>query len=250
VVTDGPTTRLDCGHVREDLAEYVLGVLAPQRAGPVAEHLAWCAGCRKEAAELAEGAAAAGLAVTAEPPAELEDRVVAAVTRAAGRQRRRGTRVAVVVAAAVAAASVGLAGAMAGRVRRLEDAAATARERADRAAQRFEEVLEDLGGATPVLSAPLHAAAGDAGGRALLFDAEAERDFALVIVGGLSRDDGPYMAYLVSPSGRRIDIGRLRSAGVDQLARYRFFDDLAGARDLVVVDRSGRTVLTASFPPA
>jgi hypothetical protein len=72
----------------------------------------------------------------------------------------------------------------------------------------------------------------------------------MVIVGGLPRSGGPYLAYLVSPSGRRLEVGRLRPAGVDQIARYRFFGDLAGARDLVVVDGAGRTVLTASFPPA
>ena len=97
-----------------------------------------------------------------------------------------------------------------------------------------------------MLSAPLEAPEGDAGGRALLFDAPQARDFALVVAGGL-RSGEPYLAYLVSPSGRRLEIGRLRATGPGQLSRYRFFADLAAARDLVVVDRTGRTVLTAEF---
>lgn len=241
---------MSCAEVRDLLPQHALGVLAADRRRAVDEHLAWCAGCRKEAAELADGAAVAALASPVAPPADLEDRVVRAVARAAGRERRRGPRVAVVVAAAVALASVGLAGALAGRVQRLEDAAATARDRADRAATRFAEVLEDVGGATPVLSAPLEAPEGDAGGRALLFDAPQARDFALVVAGGLPRSGEPYLAYLVSPSGRRLEIGRLRATGPGQVSRYRFFADLAAARDLVMVDRTGRTVLTAEFSPA
>lgn len=242
-------TRVSCTEVRELLAEYALGVLPPERSRAVAEHVVWCAGCRKEAGELAEGAAWLAVGAPAEPPPELEGRVVRAVVGAAG-GRRRGSRVALAAAAAVAMASAGLAGAMAGRVERLEDAAALARVSADRAAQRFQEILEEIGGSTPVLSAPLRPAAGDAGGRALLFDADRGRDFALVVVGGLPRSGEPYLAYLVSPSGRRLELGRLEASGDQQFSRYRFFRDLAGARDLVVVDRTGRTVLTATFPPA
>lgn len=239
-----------CAAVREDLPEHALGVLTATRRRVVEEHLAWCAGCRKEVSELAEGAAVLGLASPADPPPGLEDRLVGAVAGGTARERRRGPRVAVVVAAAVAVASVGIVGALAGRVRRLEDAAATARVRAEAAAARFEEVLREVGGSTPVLSAALSAPRGDAGGRALLYDADQGRDFALVIVGGLPQAGEPYLAYLVSPSGRRLEVGRLRPSGDGQLARYRFFADLSAARDLVVVDATGSTVLRADFPPA
>lgn len=243
--------RLECAEVRDLLPEHALGLLGRDAGRAVAEHLAWCAGCRKESSQLDEGASWVALSAAADPPRELEERVVRAVSSAAGGRRRRGSRVAVAVAAAVALGSLGLAGALAGRVGRLEDEAALARDQADLAAQRFQEVLEDVGGAMPVLSAPLAPAeAGDAGGRALLFDSSEGRDFALVIVGGLPRTGEPYLAYLVSPSDRRLVVGRLDPSGTGQLARYRFFRDLAGARDLVVVDRAGRTVLTAEFSPA
>ncbi|MGH2765703.1 MAG: zf-HC2 domain-containing protein [Actinomycetota bacterium] len=244
------TAHPDCADVRQDLPEHALGVLSEARRSVVSEHLAWCAGCRKESAGLAEGAAVVGLTSREEPDPGLEERVVGAVLRRAGRGRRAGPRIAVVLAAAVAMGSVALAGALAGRVSRLEDAAALARGRADAAARGFEEVLKDVGGSVPVLSAPLLAEAGDGGGRALLFDAPEGRDFVLVVVGGLSPAGDPYLAYLVSPSGRRLEVGRLRGSGPDQLSRYRFIADLAGARDLVVVDRTGTTVVRATFPPA
>jgi anti-sigma factor RsiW len=237
----------ECGAVREDLAEHAVGVLPPARRRAVSEHLGWCAGCRKEAGELAEGAAVLALSGPAQPPAGLEDRIVGAVAR--GTTRWPGPRVAMILAAAVAVASVGIVGAMAGRVRQAEDAAATARDRAESAAGRFAEVLEDVG-ASPVVSLPLSAAEGDAGGRAVLYDASEGRDFALVIVGGLPENGRPYVAYLVSPSGRRLDVGRLRPSGDGQLSRYRFFAELSSARDLVVVDSTGRTVLRADVPPA
>lgn len=240
----------DCAVVREDLAEHVLGVLPSERHRLVSSHVARCAGCRKEAGELAEGAAVLALLAPADPPLALEDRVVAALTRGAARERRRGPRVAVLIAAAVAVASAGVVGALAGRVQRLESAAATARERAEAAADRFAEVLEDVGGATPVLSAPLRPIAGAAGGRAILYDAEQGRDFALVVVGGLPSSGEPYLAFLMSPSGRRLELGRLRPSSSGEHSRYRFFGDLSGARDVVVVDASGRTVLRAAFGSA
>jgi hypothetical protein len=239
----------DCQGVREDLAEHVVGVLPPARRRAVSDHLRWCAGCRKEAGDLAEGAAVLALSGPADPPVGLEGRIVGSVARRNAGERRRGPRVAVILAAAVAVASVGFVGAMAGRVRRAEDAAATARGRAEAAGDRFADVLEEVG-ASPVMSLPLTGALGDAGGRALLYDAREGRDFALVIVGGLPQAGEPYLAYLVSPSGRRMDVGRLRPSGDGQLSRYRFFADLSAARDLVVVDAAGRTVLRADVPAA
>jgi hypothetical protein len=239
---------MECAVIRTELAERAVGTLPADRLQEVEAHLAWCAGCRKEAAQLADGAAGAGLAVSpVEPPPELEDHVVATVARAAGRrQRSRGTRVAVILAAAVAVLSGVMAVAMAGRVERLEDAAASARRDAEAAAEEFQEVLEEAGGATPILAAPLDGP-GQAGGRALLFDARRERDFVVVIVGGLPTEGDPYRAYLISPSERRLTVGRLTPKAPGQLSRSRLFESLSGYRDLVVVDRSGQSVLTGSF---
>jgi hypothetical protein len=158
--------------------------------------------------------------------------------------------VAAALAAAVAVASIGVAVAMAGRVERLEDAAATARGRAEAAAGEFQEVLEDLGGQAPILGAPLEPPdGGQAGGRALLFDtAEGTQDFAVVIVGGLPQEGEPYRAYLMSPAGNRLAVGRLVPSAEGQLARYRFFfDDVSRYREILVLDRSGQTALEGTF---
>jgi hypothetical protein len=239
---------MECAVIREDLAERAVGVLSGDRLHEVEAHLAWCAGCRKEAGQLADGATGAGLTVPpVEPPRDLEDRIVASVVRAAGRRHRsRGTRAALILAAAVALLSGVMAVAMAGRVERLEDAAASARSEAESAAEEFQEVLEEAGGATPILAAPLEGQ-GQAGGRALLFDARRERDFVVVIVGGLPGEGGPYRAYLISPSERRLTVGRLTPKAPGQLSRSRLFESLSGYRDLVVVDRYGQSVLTGSF---
>jgi hypothetical protein len=149
-------------------------------------------------------------------------------------------------AAALALLSGVVAVAMAGRAERLEDAAASARRDAEAAAQEFQEVLEESGGATPILAAPLEGS-GQAGGRALLFDARRELDFVVVIVGGLPTGGGPYRAYLISPAERRLAVGRLTPEAPGQLSRSRFFGNLSGYRQLVVVDRTGQTVLTGSF---
>jgi hypothetical protein len=237
---------MECTALRDELGEHALGTLDADRRREVDLHLASCAGCRKEAGELGDGAALVGMAAAADPPPELEDRVVEAVRRASGRARRpRGTRAAA-AAAVVAVVAGGLAVAMAGRVERLQDEASTARTEAERSATAFQEVLEEVGGQTPILAAPLDGG-GEAGGRALLFDAIRGRDFVVVIVGGLSPSGAPYRAYLVSPGERRLTVGRLSSEAPGQLSRTRLFSDLSGYGDLVVVDRAGQTVLTGRF---
>jgi Putative zinc-finger len=247
----GEVRLVECAEVRDLLPEYALGVLSERDRARVDRHLAWCAGCRKEARELAEGAEVLATTIpAADPPAELEGHVVRAVARSSGGPRRRTSQVAAALAAAVAVASIGVAVAMASRVQRLEDAAATARGRAEVAAGEFEKVLEDLGGETPILAAPLAPAeGGEAGGRALLFDtAQGTQDFAVVIVGGLPQEGGPYRAYLMSPAGNRLAVGRLVPSAEGQLARYRFFfDDVSRYREVLVLDRDGHAVLVGTF---
>jgi hypothetical protein len=133
---------MECVVAREQLAERVLDVLE-EDAAELREHLAWCAGCRKEERELAEGAELLALLEPGEPPADLERRVVERVARAAGSRRRRGRGpVAVAVAAVLAAVlAVGWGAAMAGRARRLDGEAELARTAAAKAAREFGVLL-------------------------------------------------------------------------------------------------------------
>lgn len=239
---------MDCPAVRELLAEHVLGTLDEDRRRFVDRHLDWCAGCRKEMAQLAEGAAVVASALApAEPPPELEDRVVAAIVDAAGRpERRRRPRVGVAAAGVAALLAVGAFGwalAMAGRVSELRNAALSAADRADQFESVLREILMEADDGR-ILSADLvgvGAAAG--GGRGILFDSPGGTDWALVIAGGLSPENGPYHAYLTT-GGHRQRLGRLSPSSMGEMAAYRIFSrDVSGAHWVSVRNGSGDTVL-------
>ena len=66
---------MTCAEVRESLSEFSLGLLPGDDRREVERHLEWCAGCRRESAELAEGVASVALSLpVAEPPAPLDDK--------------------------------------------------------------------------------------------------------------------------------------------------------------------------------
>ncbi|HYT78574.1 MAG TPA: zf-HC2 domain-containing protein, partial [Actinomycetota bacterium] len=107
---------MSCLEVRERLTEYALGLLPAAEAEQIEQHLGSCPGCRKEAADLAEGAASFGLAIPqVRPPAALEAKVLGrlrAVTRRTGEHGHRQARTlvgATLIAALVAFGAVGWA---------------------------------------------------------------------------------------------------------------------------------------------
>jgi hypothetical protein len=239
---------MDCPAVRELLAEHVLGTLDEDRRRFVDRHLEWCAGCRKEMAQLAEGATVVASAlIPAEPPPGLEDRVVAAINEAAGRrERRRRPRLGLAaarVAALMAVGAVSLAMATAGRVTELQQSARSAEDRA----RQFEKVLLGIlmeADDGRILSADLLGVGGAAGGgRGIIFDSPGGTDWALVIAGGLSPENGPYQAY-VTTGGERQRLGRLSPSSPGEMAAYRIFSrDVSGAHWVSVRNGSGDTVL-------
>lgn len=242
---------MDCTAVRELLAEHALGTLEEDRRRFVDRHLEWCAGCRKEMGELAEGAAVVVTALApAEPPADLEDRVVGAIKDAASR-RGRGRRPRVALVAAVAAALVamgalGWVAAMTGRLSEAEDAAVTAQGRAKEFETVLREILREADDGR-ILSADL-VGVGNAvgGGSGIVFDSPGGLDWALVLAGGLPREDGPYRAYLTI-GGDLQRVGRLSPSSPGEVAVYRIFsNDVSGARWVSIRDRSGNTVLRGS----
>jgi hypothetical protein len=240
----------DCTHVRELLPEYAVGALSLVDRRLVEEHLAWCAGCRHEAGELADGASGMAMAAASpEPPPDLEDRVVAAVTAAAGRRRSRSARVGVLLAAALALVIGGLAGAMAERFQEPDPRAAAGD--AERSLDEFEQLLSAVGAGNRVLTAPLVAVGGgEGGGRAVVYDSPGDEDFAVVVVGGLHRADGPYWASIQAGEGA-IGVGRLEPAEAGQLAAYRLFSErITGYSELAVLDQRGEVVLTGTLESA
>lgn len=236
---------MDCTHVRGMLPEYALGTLPPKDVPAVREHLRACAGCRKEAGELMEGVEGAALATAAQPPPELEDRVVAAVARAAGRRAGRRRVPAAALLAAAFLLALGWGAAMAGRAERLGDEAETARRVAAQAARDFGIFVEDLSGRGAREAALRSTSSLVAGGRAIVFDTDVPgaSDWVLVIVGGLPEEGGPYRAKLRGEGGD-LRVGRLWPSAEGRLAAYALFGELpTGQDDVVVLDGDGAVVL-------
>ncbi len=240
---------MDCPAVREVLPDYALGTLAAEERRWVDRHLAWCAGCRRELSELERGVAVVGLAAPGvDPPPDLEERVVAAMSRGAGRAAgptRRSSRsvLVAVIAAFLAVGAAGWGAAMAGKAQRLEDAAADARREANRAAREFAGVIRDQD--APIREASLRPIGdgGQAGGRAIVFEADDDAsDWVLVVVGGLPEERGPYRARLVGGEGE-LRVGRLFPSAEGRLAAYRLIGEVSGYDRLVVSDADGRVVL-------
>lgn len=248
-------TSRECAGVREALPEHALGTLEPEGRRIVDRHLSWCAGCRREATELADGAALLGLvAVDPEPPRDLERRVRSvALAGPERRGRSRGSLIAAVVAAFLVVGVAGWGTVMAGRADRLEEAAGSARVEADRAARRFAQTVREVGGPRPVLEAVLRPeTVRQGGGRAVLYDADVSgtSDWVLVLAGGLPERRGPYRAHLLSDDGR-LPLGRMRPGKVGQLAVYGLFPaETHGYEQVVIVDARDRVVMEGRFTKA
>ncbi|MCA1727230.1 MAG: zf-HC2 domain-containing protein [Actinobacteria bacterium] len=236
---------ISCATVRDRLPDHVLGALAEQEERELVKHLEWCAGCRKELAELEEGVAAVGLALEPiAPPVELERKVLQRVSEAAGATARERRRFRIVTAIAVLATFLAIiafsyAAIVAGRFERYLNETRAANERAAQLEKVFPKGQEIL----PARLSPMEGYSG--GGQAIVaLSPEESQDWVLVIVGGLTAGDGPYSASLVHGSGIEVPVGELRPARPGQLSAYRFFrQDLTGFRTVIVTDQLGRVVL-------
>lgn len=252
---------MTCIDVRERLAELAVGVLPDEERAEVERHLRWCAGCRKEVAELDQ--AAASLALVLEPavlPATLGERVVDRVKRAAGAPgtvRRARTVAASIVAAMVAVSSLGWGAVMAGRADRFAERAERAEQlrrddladfvavmtRVVPSTRSFPEELMHLGRLTPTGAAPLGA------GQVLQLVSPEMQDFTFVVVNGLDPRGAalPYRIQLLDPAGQMLRAGRIDELDADGAAEeYHQFDnaDLTEFTTVRIVDANGEVVLT------
>lgn len=250
---------MNCTEVREALAERALSALPPEEAARVDRHLEWCAGCRKEAAELQQAAATFGLALpSADPPAHLGDRVVRAVEAVAGKpgtRRRARSAVASIIAALMAVAGLGWGSLMTGRADRLRRQAEVAQaqiERQNETIRKFRLFLQTVPGRSSeddvltgqLVPAPEHVG----GGAALVYLSPNILDFAMVQVSGLSGKRGvlPYRVYLARSDGTLLRIGKIKevsrtSGSGDVIGQFN--QDLTGFTTVIVRDASGSEVL-------
>jgi len=249
-----------CLEVRELLPEMSIGVLPEPERERLGRHLQWCAGCRKEAGDLDHAAATLAFALPpASPPADLEERVVAGVRRAAGApvtRRRMRTVAAAVVAAAIAFASLGWGAVMAGRAERFADRAAQAEREQAVAIERFQTVLSQVIPTERVSAGETHlgqlapVAAGAGGGFALQLVSPEYLDFVMVIVNGVGDADRlPFRVELANKNGQRLRAGRIAALDANGGAEvYHQFktQSLSGFNRVRVIDSAGDVVLSGT----
>lgn len=257
---------MNCLDVRDVLAEFSVGVLEPDGRADVERHLEWCAGCRKEAAELGQGAAV--LAVSLEPaalPRGLDDRVVQRVGRAAGAgstPRRMRTAAAWIIAAMVAVASLGWGAVMAGRADRFEARAEVAERERAAALRRFEELVVKIIPGQELPTDQSHfgelraTAGGPAVGQVFQLVSPGHDDITLVVVEGLDPSDAdafPYRVELSDRMGVVLKVGQILELDADGSAevfhqfRHR---DLTGFTTVRVLNAADEVVLIGTVDQA
>jgi Putative zinc-finger len=177
-VTPDVPVLLACEDVRPQLADSMLGTLPEPEMAAVRRHLRGCGGCRAEAAKLDQGISLfATAAHVAEPPPELEGRVMSALSEEWSEMpERRPRRLFAPRWLAVAAAVVAIAGAVTwGGFSQLQ----ANRSRSDAASYRH--FLGALGGRN-VRVAALKAGGGIAiDGSAILYDSDHGQSWILVL---------------------------------------------------------------------
>lgn len=258
---------MNCLAVRELLPELAVGVLSPADREEVERHLRWCAGCRKEAAELGQAAATLAFVLAPSPvPQGLGERIVDRVRRAAGApgtRRRARTAAASIVAAMIAVGSLGWGAAMAGRADRFERQAKEAEQGRVDALAEFEQALAEVRGTVDsILPIPrelpnddtflgrlVPTAEGQGGGAVLQLVSPTLLDFTIVIVNGLDPlavDRLPYRVQLFKANGEMLRAGRIAELDADGGAEvfHEFAHaDLTGFTSVRVVDDRGVVVL-------
>jgi hypothetical protein len=167
-----------CEEVRQQLADFVLGTLPELEMAAVRRHLRGCGGCRADAARLDQGIALfATAAHVAEPPPELQDRVMTALAEEWDEApTRRRLRTGAGRWLAVAAAVVALAAALAWGAFSQSQAN---RFRTDAASYR--SFLGALGGREVRVAALRQASSTAFEGSAILYDSDHGQSWILVL---------------------------------------------------------------------
>lgn len=233
-----------CEQVHPLLPDHALGTLAETEAAGVRRHLRGCATCRTEAAGLDQGVALfASAAHSADPPAELEARVMSVLAEewSEGRPepaRPRGFRVRLPAIAVASVVAVGLvAWAAAGQL-------AARSYRGD--AQAYEEILETLGGIEFRVASLRPAGASPVRGSAMVYDSATQQSWAGVLVRAPGYT-GEIMVTLSGSSGPPIELFPITvedGLGDTWLATD---EDLTGYDTIRLTTRDGRLLATSTI---
>jgi len=241
--------------VRDHLTEYALGTLAPEDSRQVERHLEWCEGCRKEVTELQEGLTSVALSLpVADPPPQLEERVVTRILAASGRWRPVSRQAARGLVASTLAAVLVALGALGWAVAERQNAVDVKQQAADELAQanQFVRILQSVG-ATPYI-AKLRPTSqnSQASGSVLVYSARSVKDFVLAQLVLPSGKGASYSFELTDRSGHILSGGNLtKTSNADA---WLFLDrtgrDLSGGVNVLVLDSSGSAVLSGVLKPA
>jgi hypothetical protein len=242
-----------CLEVRDRLTEHVLGVLSRPAAHEVDRHLQRCAGCRKEASELSEGAATMALSLPpAVVPPHLGDRIVDRF-RMAARQvpvpshgRLRVLAAAALAAALLAMGSMGWAIAERNHAQTLEK---TVNEKVRQVHSLAEAIASFRGSGQTFQASLLPRRGGEGNGSAAIFSAPGANDIVFVDIVLPEGQTGPFVVQLVDEE-KAINVGKLRKTIEGDWLMYTFSaQDLSHVVSVTVLDRSGGLVLTGTVRP-
>jgi hypothetical protein len=241
-----------CLEVRDRLAEFALGVLPQAERSDVERHVEWCAGCRKEAGELQQGAAVVGRALPPEhPPIDLEDRVVERLATSAGAPRRsrpgRTRRGVLTLAAATLAAlviaggAVGWASAERARVQSFQETTKDLRDQIDA----LRALIRNLPGSRQEQANLNPLPAGGGTGQALISTVSNEDDWVLASVNLVEQKTGTYSIQVTDGNGTSISGGPLNQVSPGSLVYWEQTGaDLSKADWVTVYDPAGQAILT------
>jgi hypothetical protein len=263
---------MTCVEVRDHLPEFTLGSLGEAARTQVERHLEWCAGCRKESAELHEGLASVALSLPpVDPPAALEDHVVSAVRSAAGWKAprsvgRRGVRVLAVAALAAALVAVGATGwgfAQRQQAQDIQERLEQAQKVKTRTLDLYADVNKQLQAAGTLYEASLFPGPGhlEAGfGAVFSGGPHYANAFALVEVVAPLDGVGPFSVSLVDEAGQTRQVGQLarspdgtyfwQNLKLDQAVATQGGFDLAHVSSMAITDQTGTILLTGALHPS
>jgi predicted anti-sigma-YlaC factor YlaD len=251
---------VNCTAVRDRLTERALGAVPADDAQALDRHLAWCAACRKEAGELDRAVTTFAFTLApAEPPADLEDRVVANVQEVAAKRLPQGARrgrlaVALAVAGMIAVSGLGWGAVMAGKAARFEDLSNDQRLRTLEALDAFKKIVAQPEFNDPSNAVFLGALAADApgataAGSALTLASPSTPDIAIVMINGFdavaSKGALPFRVFLMAGPGQRLPLGKIKAldSGGGAILSRQFELDLARYTGVEVLDRDNNVVL-------
>jgi predicted anti-sigma-YlaC factor YlaD len=232
-----------CDRVRDQLAEHLLGTLDEVTDAAVRSHLRSCGACRREMAAMAEGISTFSRAAhELEPPPELRDRVLGALTEEwaeapATKRPRRPVRAWIASAVAAAAVFASLGWGM---------SQANVADRYEYSAKKYTAFLHALGGKNVRVGTMRSTGPQQVDGSAVLYDSDVEQSWALVLVRAPGMT-GRANVELSSQTGQTIDMRQLEfSAGGESSSWLVTSSNLQSFDKVTITDPSGRVIATAA----